>query len=61
MRGDPHSYQSIAHEDPGYWPSECEECHEAYAVEILDDRNLCAVCFDEAEEKEMSDVRSNER
>lgn len=56
MRGDPHSYQAIAHEDPGYYASECEECHEAEAVEYDsdDERDLCAVCFEEMEERMMT-------
>lgn len=49
MRGNPHSYQSIAHEDPGYWPVECEGCHEAAAEEYDEttDQNLCEGCFDD--------------
>ena len=52
MRGNPHSYQAIAHEDPGYWPQECERCHEAEAGEYDNEseQNVCSVCFDELEE-----------
>ena len=57
MRGDPHSYQAIAHEDPGYESPECEECHEAEAVEwdSEGERDLCAVCFEEMEDQRMEE------
>ena len=53
MRGNPHSYQSIAYGDPGYYPSKCEgdDCdREALEYDSDTDRNLCVFCFDEAEQ-----------
>ena len=57
MRGNPHSYQAIAHEDPGYYPSECEGCHEAAAEEYHEetDQELCESCFDELETSDTYD------
>ena len=51
MRGNPHSYQSIAFGDPGFWPSPCEECEEAEALEYDNEteRELCVGCMDDLE------------
>ena len=49
------SYQELAF-DPGYYAPECDECHEAEGVEwdCEENRDLCAVCFEEMEERVMS-------
>ena len=61
MRGNPHSYQSIAHEDPGYWPSECEICHDAEAVEhdSSSGQEICSSCMDDLEAEYFGDSKED--